>query len=876
MTWLRVLLARFGGLFFQGRREQELAEEIHCHLEMQIEDNLRQGMNREEARYQALRQFGGVEQMKESYRDRRSLPFIDTTFQDLRFALRMLLKHKVFTFVAVLTLALGIGATTTVFSVVNTLIFRSLPFKDAGRLVWIANTGTDGRSGETTRVGNFMDWQTHNQSFTELAAYFAFSDYVGFNMTGNGEPERLSGYFVSQNFLPLLGVQPALGRNFDDQESVLNGNKAVLLNYHFWQRRFGGDASLVGQSLTINGAPTTVIGILPPDFDFAAVFTPGVRVDLLAAFPIVPELDNMGNSAAIIGRLKPGTGIAQAQAEFDILNQQLMQANPRRGEFGARLTNLQQQINGSSRRGLFILLAAVGCVLLIACANLSNLMLVRASARRREIAVRLALGATRWRLLRQLLTESLLVAILGAAVGLLLAFMATEMIASSNAFHLPLLQTVKVDGAALLFTLAVAVGTGLLFGVLPALQATKADVQKDLQDATRGSSAGRQGVRWRDMLVVAEIALACVLLCGAGLLVRSFLRVLETDPGFRAEQVATWRIEPGGKYKTDEDVMAFYSTLTEHVAALPGVTSVGLTDTLPLGRNRSWDVRVKGQQVRQGVGVFPRMVDPGYLSTIGIPLRAGRDFTKFDTAKSEQVTILSESLAERLFPGQDPIGRETETGGRNYRVIGVVGSVRHSSLEHEGEPEFYFPLAQAMERSVDMVVRTTQPPLSLAQDVRSTLHSLDANLSVSEIRTLEQIVAQSVSPRRFITLLLGGFAVLALVLAALGIYGVISFSVAQRTPEIGIRLTLGAQTADVLKLVLKQGVRLIVSGVVIGLLAAFILTRLMQSLLFGVGAADPLTFAMIPMVLAFVALLACWIPARRATKVNVLTTLRQG
>jgi putative ABC transport system permease protein len=800
----------------------------------------------------------------------------DEMMQDLRFGVRMLLKQPGFTLIAVLTLALGIGANTAIFSVVNALVFRPLPFTDAGRLVWIANTGTDGRSGETTRVNNYLDWRARNQSFADLAAYYAFSDYASFNLTGRGEPERLSGYFVTQNFLSMLGVQPLLGRNFNEAESQLNGPKVVLLSYGFWQRRFGSDPKLLGQTITLNDQKTLVAGVLPPTFDFASVFTPGVRVEMLAPFPAVKELDGLGNTLAVVGRLKPGNGIAQAQAEFDLLNQQLKQANPGRPPFGARLTGLQQQVSGGARRGLFILFAAVGCVLLIACANLSNLMLVRASARRKEIAVRLALGATRLRLMRQLLTESVLLAVGGAAVGLLLAQVVTKAIASSKAFNLPLLQSVKVDGVALLFTLAVAVGAALLFGIIPALQATGTDMREDLQDATRGSSAGRQSARWRDALVVAEIALACVLLIGASLLIRSFLRVLETDPGFRAEQAVTWRIEAGGKYKTAGEVVALYAALTERVAALPGVASVGLTDTLPLGRNRSWDVRVKGQQEREGIGLFPRMVDPGYLGTMGISLRAGRNFSNSDNSKTEQVTILSEALAKRLFPGQDAIGRQAITGGREYRVIGVVGSVRHSSLEQEAEPEMYFPLAQATERSVDLVVRATLPPSALAQEVRRALHSVDANLPVSELRTLAQIVAQSVSPRRFVALLLSGFAGLALVLAALGSYGVIAFSVAERTPEFGIRLALGAQNADVLKLVLGQGARLIALGIAIGLLAAFALTRALQSLLFGVAAIDPLTFAAIPALLAAVALVACWLPARRATKVNPLTALRHG
>ncbi len=800
---------------------------------------------------------------------------MNSFWQDLRYGVRMLFKNPGFTLIAIATLALGIGANTAIFSVVNALVLRSLPFTEAERLVWIANVGADGLSGQTTRMNNFIDWRNLNQSFTDLAGYFAFSDYESFSLTGGSEPERLSGYFITQNFLPLLGVQPLLGHNFDAEESRLNGRKAVLLSYGFWQRRYGGDAKIVGQTITLKDQATVVVGVLPSTFDFASTFTPGARVDLLAPFPVAKELDGMGNTLAVIGRLKPGVGIPQAQAEFDALNQQLQKQYPARGTgFGARMTGLQQQVNGRFQRGLWVLFAAVGCVLLIACANLSNLMLVRASARRKELALRLALGATRWRLVRQMLTESVLLAVAGAAVGLPLALWATDVIASTNAFSIPLLQSVKVDTTALLFTLAVTVGTGLLFGVLPALQATGTNVQADLQDASRGSSGGKQRGRLRDVLVVAEMALACVLLIGAGLLMRSFWQVLQTDPGFRAEQTAVWRIEPGQKYGTPGKSFALYATLTERVAALPGVVSVGLTDTLPLGRNRSWDVRVKGQAERDGVGVFPRMIDPGYFKTMGIALRAGRDFTKFDTEKAEQVTMISEALASRLFPGQEAVGRQVITGDREYRVSGVVGSVRHSSLEAAAEPEMYFPLAQAVQDSMEMVVRTTQRPETMAAEIQRAFHAVDANLPARDFRTLEGIVAQSISPRRFVMLLLGGFAGLALLLAALGIYGVISFSVAQRTQELGIRIALGAQAADVLRLVLGQGLKLIGGGVALGLLLAYLLAQVMRSLLFGVSATDPLTFATISALLAGVALVACWIPARRAAKVDPMIALR--
>ena len=887
--WKAEIRVRIAGLSLAPTRENTIVEELAQHLSEIYEALLASGVTQAEASRQTLAELSHSEFLvRELQRIERQINqdpilfgthrranMIADVWQDLRFSARMLRKNPGFTLIAVLTLALGIGANTTIFSVVNMLVFRSLPFQEAERLVWIANTGEDGLSGQTTRMNNFIDWRARNQSFVDLAGYYAFSDYESFTLTGSGEPERLSGYFITQNLLPLLGVQPLIGRGFNDQESRLNGPKAVLLSYGFWQRRFGGDPKIVGQTITLKDQANLVIGVLPPSFDFASVFTPGARVDLIAAFPIAPELDRMNNTMAIVGRLKPGVSIPQAQAEFDALNQQIKKAHPERGDwFGTRMTALQQHVSGGVRRGLFLLLGAVGCVLLIVCANLSNLMLVRTSARRKEIAVRLALGATRGRLLRQLLTESLLLALGGAVLGLALALLATKVIASSNAFNLPLLQAVQVDGAALWFTLAVAVGTGLLFGVLPALQATGTNLQADLQDASRGSSAGRARARLRDALVVAEMAMACVLLISAGLLIRSFWLVLQTDPGFRAEHAAVWRIELGQKYPTPAQGFALYNAVTERVAAVPGVVAVGLTDTLPLGRNRSWDVRVKGQQERQGVGVFPRMIDTGYFKAMGIALRTGRDFTKFDTDKTEQVTIISDALAQRLSPGQDLIGRVVVTGGRDYRVIGVVNSVRHSSLERAAEPEMYFPLAQAMRPSVEMVVRTTQPSEAVAAAIQSAIQSVDTNLPAREFRTLEGIVAQSLSARRFVMLLLGGFAGLAMLLAALGIYGVISYSVAQRTSEFGIRLALGAQTTDVLKLVLGQGARLIVSGVAIGLLAALLLTRLMQSLLFGVQAADPFTFTLIPVALALVALLACYLPARRATKVDAMVALR--
>jgi putative ABC transport system permease protein len=812
---------------------------------------------------------------------------MESIWQDLRYGGRMLLKKPGFTMIAVLTLALGIGANTAVFSVVNALLIRPLPFREPQRLVWIASgagkassglvVAEGDLSGVTTQVGNFSDWRSSNKSFEDLAAYFAFFDYSSYTLTGSGEPERLRGVGVSQNFLDLLGVTPRIGRGFQDDECVWNGKGAVLLSHSFWMRRFAADPGIVGQPITLNNKPTTVVGVLPASFDFGSVFSPGARIDFLLPFPICEETNRYGNTLAVIGRLKPEVTIQTAQAEFDLITAQVQQAHPERNRNGARLTSLQERISGRLRPAFVVLLCAVGCVLLIACTNLSNLLLARATSRRKEIAVRVALGADRKRLIRQMLTESLLLACSGAALGLPLAFLATRALASTRAISIPLLQSVRIDASALLFTLVAAFATGLLFGIVPALQVSRWDIHESLKDASRGSSEGGRSAWIRGTLVVSEVALACVLLVGAGLLIRSFLRLLEVDPGFRPEQTASWRIETGDRYQTSAQKNALYDQLVRSVEAIPGVESVGLTDALPLGRNRSWGARAKGVTYEKTafLDAFPRMVDSGYIGTMKIPLRAGREFSKHDTADSQNVLIINETMARRLWPDSDAVGQIALVGREEWQVVGVVGDVRHGALEQGASSEMYFPIAQNDDwGSLDLVVRSKLPIESLVGSVRGALSTVDPDLPNSEYQRLEELVDQAVSPRRFVTVLLGGFSILALILASLGIYGVISYSVNQRINEIGIRIALGAQALAVLRLIIAQGIKLTLLGLGIGLVASFALTRILSGLLFGVGATDPLTFAGIAILLTSVALLACFVPARRATRVDPMVALR--
>ena len=802
---------------------------------------------------------------------------IASLIQDLRYTVRTLRRDAGFAMFAIAIAGLGIGASSTVFSVVNTLLLRPLPFADPERLVWIANHDISGLSGQTTQVGYMLDLRERTQSMSAVAGYFAFYG-VGDNLlSGRGEPERLSGVPVSDNFFDVLGVRPQLGRTFSADECKWNGPKAILLSHGLWARRFGSDPAIVGTSLTLNDELHIVVGVLPESFDFASVFAPGSHFDLYFPFPLSPETNRWGNTMAMIGRLKPGVSATAAQAETRLLGGQMTREHPERNSFEGYVKPLADQVNGRMRLALWVLAGAVGVVMLIVCANLSNLLLARTAARQKEIAIRTALGAGRRRLIAQMLTEGIVLSLSGAVLGLLLATGGTRALAHLDAVSVPLLQRVHTDATALGFTLALAILTGIVFGLAPAFQSSEAALHDALKDASRGSTGRRTWVR--NALVVAEIAFACVLLVGAGLLIRSFVRVLDVNLGFRPSLAATVRVDPDASYSTREKQIAYFDEVLRRVKAIPGVESAGITDALPLGRNRTWGARAKGVTYERGKSpsAFVRIVSDGYPAAMGIPLRAGRDISPQDTATSEQVMLVNETMARTLWPGQDPIGKiVANTCSKDGRkVVGVVGDVRHLALEQSSGNEMYLPLRQCGDQSsADLVIRSTLPAGQLAPAVRATLKPLAPNMAGNEFRTLQQLVDKSVSPRRFVVLMLGGFAVFALILASLGIYGLISYSVNQRTQEIGIRMALGASARNVQTGIVVQTLQLAAIGMTIGVGASWALARSLSGLLFGVTATDPVTFLGMLLVLATVATLAGYLPARRASRIDPLVALR--
>jgi len=804
----------------------------------------------------------------------RSLPAaLASVLQDLRYVCRTLRRDTGFTTFAIVILALGIGASATVFNVLNALLVRPLPFREPQQLMWITNHDSRGLSGQTTQVDYLLDLRRRNQSFTDLAAYMAFYGVGDYLFTGRGEPERMSGVPVTENFFETLGVKPMIGRLFTAEECRWHGPKVVLLGYGIWSQRFASDPSIVGRAITLNNEPYTVAGVLPSSFDFSTVFAPGSHLDLYLPFPLSPETNRWGNTLAIIGRLKPGAAAGSARAELRILARQMAKAHPERNEFEGYLMPLASHVNGRLRIALYVLAGAVGMVMLIVCANLSNLLLARAASRQKELAVRAALGAGRARLMRQMLTESLALSCAGAALGALLATLGTRLVAHLDAVSIPLLHDVRMDFSALGFILAAAILTGLVFGLAPALHTQPGALYEALKDATRGSTRGRSGLR--GALVVAEVAFACVLLVSAGLLVRSFLRVLDVDLGFQPARAAALRVDPDS-HMPNRQFPAYFADVLRRARAVPGVEAAGLSDALPLGRNRSWGAGVKGQTYPPGryPDAFVRVVSDGYIGAMGIPLREGRDLSEHDDPNSAPVIMINETMARTLFPGHSALGGVILACGER-RVVGVVGDVRHLALEQGSGMEMYLPIRQCNDfSSVDLVVRTHVDPTQLAAPVRAALAPIAPDLPGKDFRILQSLVDKAVSPRRFVVLLLGGFAAFALVLASLGIYAVVSYSVNQRTQEIGIRMALGASAVQLQADIVSHSLRLAAAGILLGAAASWLLARALAGLLYGITPGDPATFLGMALVLAAVAAIAGYLPAFRASRIDPASALR--
>jgi predicted permease len=876
---LRRGLARIEAFFRRKPLDRDLEEEVASHIAMATEDNIRSGMTPEEARRKAMVKFGGVEQAKERQRETRGLPWLETVLQDLRYTMRTLGRDRGFATVAILILALGIGANVVVFSVVNTILLRPLPFYDASRLVWIAPANAKGLSGSTYSVDAYEDLRLMNRSYDDVTGYFAFSTEDNYKLTGRGVPLPVTGIMVAENFFHVLGVEPMLGRQFRTEESVKGGPPAVMLSYPFWQRQFGGDRAIVGKPIEMDGKPVTVAGVLPASFDFGAAFSPGAKVDVLTPL-IMDDIRFEGNTIAIIGRLKQGVTLEQSRAEAKTLFPQFYWGKrfaDSKGQYTAHPVYLKEYVSGKLRRSLIVLWSAVGLILLIVCVNLSNLLLARAAARSKEFALRSALGAGRGRLIRQLLTESLVLAAAGAALGLALAYSLLTYLAHQGSIALPLLNSVRLDGTALGWTLLITVSTAVLFGLVPGIRASRSNVQEALKDGGHGTTEGRQHERMRTALVISEVALACVLLVGAGLLLRSFLKVLDVDLGFQPSTAAAVRVDYDDGGKTEKRT-AILQNIAQRVGALPGVEAAGFSDNLPLDRNRSWgSPRIKGKNYKPGElpGSFVYIISPGYLRAMGMRLR-GRDFTWQDNDKSEGAIVLNESAAKGLWPGEDAVGKMAVMGKKDVRVIGVIADVRDTNVEGKSGWQMYLPMMQSDwgPDGAVLVVRTKLPPQQLSGSVMRTLRDINPNQPAVEFRPMQRLVDHAVSPRQFFMMLVGVFAALGLLLASLGIYGVISYSVTRRTQEIGVRMALGASPSNVQMGVLSKTLRMAAVGIVVGAVVSLAVANLIASLLFGTTPTDPTTFVAMAILLGAVAGLAGYLPARRASRINPMVALR--
>ncbi len=875
-SWLRAMTGR-------RRMEREMDMELRFHIEAYAGDLERDGVNKKEALRRARIEFGGVERAKEECREARGVSIVETLGQDLRYGMRALKRSPGFAVIAVLTLALGIGANTAIFSVVNSILLHPLAYKDADELVTILN----GEDGGPVAVANYVDWRDQSKSYTEMGA----AEYWSPNLTGKDNPEHLRGLRVTQNLFPLLGAAPELGRLFVEAEERTGSEHAVILSHGLWERRFSGERNVVGKSILLDGTAYTVVGVMPRDFQFAPFWA--THAELWVPMAFGERIRNRGgNSLRIFGRLKAGTKLTEARAEMATITARLEQAYPGTNR-DVRVTPLKERVVGKVQAPLLVLLGAVGFVLLMACANVAHMLLARAAGRQKEIAVRTALGARRMRMIRQFLTENLLLAGTGGALGLLLAFWGTRTLVALSPANVPRVETVTLDGWVLLFLLGITVLSSIGFGLAPALQISVVNLSDTLKENARGGSEGVHRSRLRSFLVASEFALALMLLIGAGLMIRSFFALQSVDPGFDPHHVLSMVVSvTGSKEAAVGSREMFYRQLLEKVRALPGVESAAGINHLPLaGDLWGWPFMIEGRaKPRPGeapAGVY-RIATPGYFRTMKIPILRGRDISPADNWSAPGVVVINERAAQRYWPGEEAIGKrisfETDSEKPTWlTVIGIVKDAKQGDWATRPSEEVYLATFQNREfmESPDshssyltLVVRTTGEPAALTSAMKETVWSFDRNLPISEVLTMDGVVATANAQPRFEMLLLAIFAVVALVLASVGIYGVMSYTVSRRAHEIGIRISLGANRRDVMMLVVRQGMLLALIGSAVGILGAIGLSRLMVSLLYGVKAIDPLIFGVVTMLLMLVALLASCVPAMRAMRVDPIVALR--
>jgi predicted permease len=879
MRWYR----RF---FQRAQSEKRLDAELRFHLEQQIADYVATGMTPEEARHRARLEFGGLDQVKEECRDVGAGRFVESLIQDVRYGLRQLRRNPGFTAVAVITLALGIGATTAIFSVVNGVLFSPLPFPRPGRLVILRESSSNFPELSVSYV-NFRDWQRQQRSFSGLAIY---RDFGQFNLAERGGAVAIPGAMVSAGFFKTLGISPLLGRTFSVQDDRLGTGRTAILSYQFWQRRFGADRAILGKSINLDGKDYIVIGVLPNDFWF---FPPEDDVYVpVGVFNQMWRTDRqMHYGFSAVGRLKPGVTLAQAQSDMSGIERRLDSEYPKDDVgLGVALASMPHDVVQDVSRMLYLLLGAVCLVLLIACVNVANLLLSRSTTREKEMGIRAALGAGRKRVIRQLLTESVLLASAGGALGILIAVWGTSGLLTYVPQELPRSRNVGVDFTVLVFAVALSALTGLLFGLAPAFRSSSTDLRESLQESSRGTSRGRHGLQ--NGLVVAEVGLALVLLVGAGLTLRTILHLYRVKTGFATSGALVFGVSlPASRYHSGPADRAFYRDLTARIGNLPGVRAVGATQIMPMsGADNENPFYIQGQpkpQPQNMAWAMSYVTTPGYASAMGITLLRGRPFTDQDTLRSRPVVLIDDELAQKVFPGQDPLGQDIVIFGAPREIVGILRHIKHygpvgKKWTQNLEGAIYMPFAQIPDAALasggpadlTLVVRTAVNPQSMIPSIKHAIHRIDNGVALTDVRTMNDLLRLDLAGQRLTALLFGIYAALALILAAIGIYGVISYAVARRTHEIGIRMALGARQRDVLLHVIWHGMMLASAGLAAGVIVSLFATRLLANLLFGVSPTDPFTFVVVSVMLAAVALLACYIPARRAAKVDPMIALR--